>query len=291
MGRFTLLPGIRYERVVAQRSDYGTDDPDRTGADVSTRRNTVDALIPGVGIDYRVAGGLHVFSGVHKGFAPPGSRESTRPESSINYEVGGRLIRGLTFAEAVFFYNDYDNLLGADLAASGGGGTNDQFNGGEVGVYGVELSGTYDLGRFTRRGYSIPLGLTYTFTSATFRNDFESEFEPWGTVSSGDELPYVPRHQLGFSAGFDATSFSVDLSGKYTGRMRTVAGSGDVPEGATTDAHLTLDLAASYRVSSHVSVFGSVLNLTDAEYIAARRPAGIRPGLPRNFRIGVKTRF
>ena len=34
--------------------------------------------------------------------------------------------------QGVFFFNDYSNLLGADLAASGGEGTTDQFNGGAV---------------------------------------------------------------------------------------------------------------------------------------------------------------
>ncbi|MBT8399395.1 MAG: TonB-dependent receptor [Rhodothermia bacterium] len=291
VGRVTLLPGIRYERVRAERKDYGKEDPSRVGTDLSTRSNTVDAIIPGVGIDYRITRDLHGFAGVHKGFAPPGSRDGTRPESSVNYESGLRLLSGLTFAEAVFFFNRYDNLLGSDLAAGGGQGTTDQFNGGRVDVWGVELSGTYDFGRYTARGYSIPLGFSYTYTSATFENSFESEFEPWGIVAAGDDLPYVPPHQLSMSLGLETTVFSFDLSGKYTGQMRTTAGSGAVIDGQATEAHFTLDAAASYRVSRNLSIFGAVLNLTDAEYIAARRPAGVRPGLPRHVRLGLKTRF
>ncbi len=291
LGKFTLLPGLRYEKVSAERRDYGKQDPSRVGTDLSTRSNTVDAIIPGVGIDYRISRDLHGFVGVHKGFAPPGSREGTLPESSVNYETGLRLLSGLTVAEAVFFFNRYVNLLGSDLAAGGGEGTTDQFNGGRVDVWGVELSGTYDLGRYTARGYSIPLGFSYTFTSATFENSFESEFEPWGIVSAGDELPYVPHHQLSMSLGLETSVFSFDLSGKYTSEMRTSAGSGAVVDGQATEAHLTLDVATSYRVSRNLSIFGTVLNLTDAEYIAARRPAGVRPGLPRHVRLGLKTRF
>ncbi len=291
IGKFTLLPGVRYERVAAERKDYGKEDPTRLGSSVSTRSNTVDAVIPGIGVDYRIQRDLHGFVGVHKGFAPPGSREGTQPESSVNYETGLRLLSGLTFAEAVLFFNRYDNLLGADLAASGGQGTTDQFNGGRADIWGVELSGTYDFGRFTSRGYSIPLGFSYTYTSATFENSFESEFEPWGTVASGDELPYIPRHQMSMSLGLETLTYAVDISGKYTSRMRTTAGSGAINEGEATEAHLTLDLAASYRVSRNLSIFASVLNLTDVEYIAARRPAGVRPGLPRHVRLGLKTRF
>ncbi len=291
MGRLSVQPGIRYERVKIERDEYGRSDPDRTGVELRTRSNTVDAVIPGIGVDYHLGGGLHGFAGVHKGFGPPGSQEGARPESSLAYESGVRLLRGLTFFEAVFFYNDYDNLLGADLAASGGQGTADQFNGGEVRVLGVEVSGTYDLGRFTRRGYSIPLGITYTRTTTEFLSSFESEFEAWGTVTKGDELPYVPPHQLGVSIGFETSQFAIDVSGKYTSRMRTVAGSGRIGAESSTDAHAIIDLAGSYRINSRVSVFGSILNVTDTEYIAARRPAGVRPGLPRHVRLGLKTRF
>ena len=35
--------------------------------------------------------------------------------------------------QAVLFFNDYSNLLGSDLAAAGGAGSGDLFNGGEIG--------------------------------------------------------------------------------------------------------------------------------------------------------------
>lgn len=290
-GRLSITPGLRYEHVTISRSDYGKSDPERAAASLSRRFNTVGTLIPGVGVDYRIGAGAHAFAGIHRGFAPPGSREGTRPESSVSYEVGSRFVDALTYLEAVVFFNDYENLLGADLAAAGGQGTTDQFNGGRVDVYGIELSARQDLGILSSRGYSVPIALTYTYTSARFRSSFESEFDGWGTVSRGDELPYVPHHQIGVALGFETTRYSIDVAGKYIGRMRTQAGSGQYPNSESTDAHLTVDVAASYRVNSFVSVFGRVLNVTDVAYIAARRPAGVRPGLPRQLSIGVKTRF
>jgi Fe(3+) dicitrate transport protein len=288
-GRLTFVPGIRYEHVSLRRLDYGRDDLMRTGIDLSDRANAVDSWIPGVGLDVDIAAGLHAFAGVHRGFAPPDSRDGTLPESSLNYELGGRLLNGMLQAEAVLFYTDYSNLLGADLAASGGDGTTNQFNGGAVDVHGLELSAAYDLGMLSRRGYSFPIRANYTFTSAQFKNSFESDFEPWATVRAGDDLPYVPRHQFGASFGLETRRFSFDLSGEYSGRMRTNAAQGDYVDGQSTDAHLTMDFAASYRVSRRVRLVGRVLNLTDVEYVAARRPAGIRPGLPRRLAIGIKT--
>ena len=49
--------------------------------------------------------------------------------------------------ETVFFFNDYSNLLGSDLAATGGTGSLDQFNAGEVDVNGLELLLNYDFSR------------------------------------------------------------------------------------------------------------------------------------------------
>ena len=207
----------------------------------------------------------------------------------VNYELGGRLLRGLLRAEAVAFFTDYSNLLGSDLAASGGGGTTDQFNGGDVHVHGLELSAAYDLGVLSRRGFSVPLHLSYTFTSAQFQSSFESDFEPWGRVAVGDNLPYVPRHQFSGSMGLETLRFTADVSVQYSGRMRTNAGTGDFLASQATDEYLTIDIAAGYRISRRAQIVARVLNLTDTDYIAARRPAGVRPGLPRRVAIGIKT--
>jgi Fe(3+) dicitrate transport protein len=43
-----------------------------------------------------------------------------------------------------------------------------------------------------------------------------------------------------------------------------------------------------YAMTRWVSIFLSGENLTDAEYVVARRPAGPRPGLPRTISAGVR---
>ena len=291
VGKLTATPGLRYESITFERQDYGKNDPQRTGVDLSERQNAVNVLMPGVGLDYAFTDGFNAFVGVHKGFAPPGSKEGTRPEESINYEAGARYLASTLDVQGVFFFNDYSNLLGADLAASGGEGTTDQFNGGAVNATGLEFSLGYDFGALTQANLSMPARLAYTFTKAKFQNAFESEFETWGTVTEGDELPYVPKHQLALSLGLQTMRFGVELSGKYVSRMRTTAGQGPFIDRESTDAHLVLDLAADYRLTRQVRLFASVRNLTDEAYIVARRPAGVRPGLPRLFLIGIKTDF
>ena len=92
---------------------------------------------------------------------------------------------------------------------------------------------------------------------------------------------------LGISNG----TWGIDLSGKYSSRKRTVAGSGQIIDEQITDAHFIIDASIEWAVPGNTRLFGAVRNLTDEEYVASRRPAGLRPGLPRTFTTGIKTDF
>lgn len=290
-GNLSATPGLRYENVKIERKDYGKSDPGRTGSSLTTRENSIDVWIPGLGLNYRFSPSTRAFVGIHKGFAPPGSKDGTRPENSINYELGLHYGKDALDAQAVVYLNDYGNLLGADLAAAGGTGSGDQFNGGEAVARGLELGLRYDLGNASGALFSIPFRIAYTYTSAEFRHDFESDFEPWGTVKTGDEIPYIPRHQIFAGLGIENGRWGVDLSAKYTGEMRTKAGSGRILALESTQAHFTVDASAEVALSPKAKLFGRVRNLTNKTYIAARRPAGVRPGMPRTFMAGIKTDF
>jgi Fe(3+) dicitrate transport protein len=290
-GRITLTPGIRYENITIRREDYGKADTERVGTALSQRENKIDVWIPGGGLDFEISPTTSAFLGIHKGFAPPGSKEGTLPENSINYEAGIRYRGSRVIAQGVVYHNDYSNLLGSDLAAAGGTGSGDQFNGGEAISRGLEFSLQSNLAAAFSDKFSLPLRIAYTYTHAEFGNSFASEFNPWGAVSSGDELPYIPKHQIYFGLGLEYGKFQIDLSGKHNGAMRTEAGSGDLQKFSSTDAHLVLDGSAEFRLARKVRIFAGIRNLSNKNYIAARRPAGVRPGLPRTFLCGIKTDF
>ena len=189
-------------------------------------------MIPGIGVGYDLTESVTAFAGVHRGFSPPGSDPETDPESSINYELGTRVQRPGLRAQGIVFYNDYTNLLGRRLQAVGSPQSGDLFNGGDAQVYGLELLTQYDLGLPAGTSFSIPFDLSYTYTNASFASDFESDFGPWGTVEDGDELPYLPNHQLSAGLGIDGwNGIGLRVTGRYIGEMRTVAGQGDLPAG------------------------------------------------------------
>ena len=80
----------------------------------------IGSFIPGIGTNYKFTNNLSVFGGVHKGFSPPGNQDGQESEESVNYELGTRFNLGKLKGELVGFLNDYSNLLGSDLTATGG---------------------------------------------------------------------------------------------------------------------------------------------------------------------------
>jgi Fe(3+) dicitrate transport protein len=200
-GNWIITPGLRYETIDLTRRDYASGDANRELGPTRVRKSSVDEWIPGVGVLYKLNPELSLLASVHKGFNPPGPGSSAGSEESVNYETGLRYSSDPVTVEAIAFFNDYENLVGTCTISSGGGcAVGDQFDGGEVDMYGLELTATsaFNVGALT-----VPVRASYTYSKAEFQNAFASGFDEWGTVESGDELPYLPDHQLQLSAGLN----------------------------------------------------------------------------------------
>lgn len=290
VGRWTVSPGVRYETIDFSRTDYASDDP-RRAAPTSVRENAVSAWIPGVGANWEWREGVRFFGGVHRGFGPPspGADEETEPEQSVNWELGAKVDRQGLRAQLVGFYSDYENILGrATLSSGDPSADGDVFNGGAVEVAGIEAAADLDVGRLTGLGFGVPVQLAWTWTQAEFRTGFESDFEPWGTVEPGDELPYLPEQQFSASAGIARGPWDGRVVLQASSAMRTVAGRGPIPADEGTDAFGVWSAQLRYAVSPWAQIQVGVENLADASYVVARRPAGARPGLPRTLMAGIR---
>jgi Fe(3+) dicitrate transport protein len=289
-GDWILTPGLRFEDVELRRFDYSTGDPSRDEGPTRIRTNSVSMLIPGMGALYKVNDEWRLLAGIHKGFNPPGPGSSAKEESSLNIEAGTRYDADSLSFEAIYFVNDYDNLVGTVTESTGGGGEiGDQFDAGEVRVAGIELSTGYslDIG-----GIDVPLGLRYTWTREfEFKNSFESGFDPWGEVEAGDEMPYIPEHQLRATAGLESARWRINLAASYLGELRTKAGQGAVNPAESIESRVVWDLMANWQLTKRLASYVKVENLSDKTYVASRRPAGLRPGLPRTAYVGLTYRL
>ena len=287
-GNWQVTPGVRFEQIDLVRNDYATDDPDRIDGPTRVRDNSVDVVIPGIGATYSLDNGVVLLAGIHRGFNPPAPGSSADEEDSTNFEVGARFDGTRLTADAIAFYNDYDNLVGTCTASTGGRcDIGDQFDGGEATVAGLELLLGYDLPRPRGANFTIPLRFAYTWTAkAEFDNSFESGFGPWGGVVAGDGLPYVPEHQFQIAADVVGNRWSTGLNLDYVGETRAVAGQGPIAAADLIDSHVVVDLSGRYQVRNNIDLFARIDNVLDEDYVVARRPAGLRPGKPRTAIVG-----
>ncbi|NNC60853.1 MAG: TonB-dependent receptor [Eudoraea sp.] len=285
----TLTPGLRYENVTLGRTNFGSDDVERIGTDLSVRENKTDVWIPGLGFNYNLDK-FSVFGGIHKGFSPPTSSEGEKAEESINVELGSRFTFNGFSGEIVGFFNDYSNLLGSDLAATGGTGSLEQFNAGEVNVQGVEILLNYDF-MPSESAFKLPLTFAYTYTDTEFQSGFDSAEDIWGEVAVGDEMPYISKHQFNTILSLEHSSFDLNLSGRYNGEFRTRAGQGAIPDDEKVPSSFVLDLAGAYHLNPNASITLNFINLLDEEYAVSRVPAGLRPGHPLGAYLGVRLQY
>ena len=293
-GNFIVTGGLRYEEITVKREDWGKTDPTRAG-DASIKEDTFDVIVPGVSVEYALEDGTTLGYGIHKGFAPHGPggtkvvdgvTQEVKSEESWNHEWTVRSYEGLNGLELTFFMNKYDNLLGADTAATGGTGSNELYNGGAVDVSGLELY----LRRMLMDNGSIqlPIEIAYTKTNTEFRESFDGF---WGDVSRGDELPYIPETMVSVNLGVNMDKTSVNIGLKHNSAARTTAGSGRLDDANSTDALTLIDLGVKHSLQNNITLSMGIKNLLDKDAVVARRPYGARPTMPRSISVGVNYNF
>ncbi|MBD1583613.1 TonB-dependent receptor family protein [Pseudoalteromonas sp. S16_S37] len=265
---------------------------------------TTRIWLPGVSGFYKLSEQSGLLFGVHQGFVPfsPAQENDIKLEKSVNYEFGGRFNDGVTQLELVSFYNDYSNLKESCSQSNCGIGDqiDQEFNGGEVDVYGIEaqFSQSYPL----NLQLEIPYGFVYTYTKSEFQHDLDSEFAQWGRVKKGDELPYLPNHQATFNIGLAAQNWQLSMAVKYVSSMPEAAGvswtNADTGKetkiplaGKKVPSNMVVDLSASYDLGNYGRIYAKVDNLLDETEVVSRRPYGARPGKPRQFSLGYKYQF
>ncbi len=187
-----------------------------------------------------------------------------RPETSVGFDVGveqalaaDQLKLGVTY-----FHNSIKNLIGdtADFST--------YTNIGRAVTEGVESFAAY------QPTNNINLRLDYTYTAAT-------------DEIAHEELLRRPKHKADLDLGWQATS-QLKFNASVLGTSTWIDGNRDFSVSRlTAPGFVTANLAASFDVTGHFSVFARVSNLFDHHY---ENPVGfLQPS--RGAYAGVKTRF
>ncbi|MDO9366249.1 MAG: TonB-dependent siderophore receptor [Methylotenera sp.] len=276
--KVAVTPGLRVESYDQRRKN------ELTGVKGKTNNTEV---MPGIGATWQVVPEAQLFAGAFKGFSPAmvataisgsGVDQQLDAERSTNYEIGLRgAMQRLTY-EATVFHMDFDNQI-VNQSLSGGV---DKANGGKTLNQGLELGLGYEIGD----GWSMDGNATYVAV-AEFKNDTLGP--------EGNRLPYAPKLTSNMNLNYKLGSFRTSLGAYHVSRQYVDAANTRVQNDIGTlgeiSSYTTFNLNAYYDVDKHLSLFGTVRNLTDKKYIASRNPDGIFPGVERNVEVGASYKF
>ena len=290
-GKWKVIPGVRYENIQFEKTDFGKSDVERTGVSAKETSNENQVILPGIGVSYAASNNWILIGGAHRGFSPAGFTPDAQAENSLNYETGFRYKKKSIKASVIGFYSDYANLLGADNVSAGGTGSGELFNGGRAMARGAEVMLSYNPLQNATDKFALPISINYTFTQARFQSGFDSEFDGWGSVTANDDLPYIPNHQLGATLSFITEKFGFNYNFKWQSDMLAAAGVIGADDMITIPGFSTSDISTSYELHKRAQVFANVLNVFNQKNIVAMRPAGLRPNLARNVNLGVRVNF
>ena len=302
LGKWAITPGVRVEHIHYDRLNRLGNAGAGAGGETE-----ITVAVPGLGAAFSPDERLTLFTGVHRGFAPPrvedvisnttGASVELDPELSWNYELGMRAqpARWATL-ELTFYRMDFENQIVPSSVAGGVGAT--LTNAGKTLHQGVELAGRLDWRRIAGTRHAAYWRTAYGWLpTAEFRGVRFSNIAGFTTVSiTGNRLPYAPQHLLSSSVGYTyATGFEAMLEGVYTGAqfaddLNTVTGTPDGQRGLIP-GYAIFNLTLNYPVEAmRTTVFFTTKNLFDRLAIVDRA-RGLLPTAPRVIQAGLRWDF
>ena len=316
-GQFTVTPGVRLEHIVYDQDNRLAN---VNGGNGAYGKADFTEVLPGIGITYSPVKDHTLFFGAHRGMSPPQISDSITgtgaivdlgPELSWTYELGARgNVAPWAGYEFTLFQMDFSNQIIAQSVAGGVGAT--LTSAGETRHRGIEAATRLDLlDAFTgmNRDQDITLDVNYTWIAeAEFVGDRNSAVtgaallpgEAAVVSTSGNRLPYSPRHLLTTGIGYANRGLSL---GAFDARLEAQCVSdqfGDdrnlhnpTPNGQRGIVRGWCMLNASinqYVKKINTTFFFVGKNMLGQEAIMDRT-RGIYPGLPALWQAGAKWTF
>ncbi|MDP2039733.1 MAG: TonB-dependent receptor [Algoriphagus sp.] len=293
------VENFNYDRNIFRRNFSGRGIRDT----VLVAGSNITEVIPGAGFNFKPVKMVTIFGGVHKGFAPPRTKDAItstgdaldlEAEKSWNYELGLRSVpTPWLFLEATAFLMDFSNQIIPVSESSGGLGFG-VVNAGATRHQGLEGSVNIDISQLLNsKKWNVLYDVNVTYVNAFYNADrFISDIN-----INGNRTPYAPEWLVNSSLAVESNSgFGARLTANYVGaqfgdELNTIVPSvdgliGEIP------SYFLLDAVLSYKIAPWNSAFNlSIKNLTDERYISTRRPQGIRVGLPRFITAGFEINF
>lgn len=296
-----ITPGLRFERFNYERQINRTSSKDT----LIRAESMVSSVIPGIGINYNLIDNLNIFGGVHKGFAPPRTKDAISnsgeslkldAELSWNSELGFRTtFDDIINLEITAYRLDFSNQIIPVSESSGGLGADVGYvNGGATRHQGIETSIGLNISNILKSRYLINFNATVNYGKSEYTSDRFINVSADNKVNIiGNELPYAPKLTIStgliISAPFGTTLYisSKYQSEQFTDELNSINPSANGRTGLI-DGRIIFNSTIEQKLNNvGITLFVSVKNIFDERYISSRRPQGIKVGLPRMIIGGI----
>lgn len=108
---------------------------------------------------------------------------------------------------------------------------------------------------------------------------------------NGYKIPYISKHQFNLGFNIKNNNLSFDANYSFKSDVRTKPGIEMNNTKELIKGFGVINTALNYNVNKNISFHLAAKNITNKVYSVSRRPAGLRPGLPRTFTAGIKCDF
>lgn len=290
--KLTIIPAISYRRIHREFTNNANSGVNG-GVDYRVSQSYSKPL-PSLGVSYAASDRIQVFSSVQKSFRVPSNFEfgnlargttfaggagtatrladlGVKPESSVNFDLGGRY-RGDAFSgSATVFYNKFKDRIASSYNFADQSTTDT--NVGPSTAKGVEIeAGSVPIGGFSAY-------VSGSYTKSTIKDNLLKTVTAGAPVyynTSGKQFPDTPKGMAAVSLQYATGPYLLNVSGKYT-TSRSLTLSDDV----IIKGFTTFDLNAAYKFPNGTGngfknpiVRLNVSNVLNRKYLLANAGSG-----------------
>ncbi|MBV6288343.1 TonB-dependent Fe(3+) dicitrate receptor FecA [Pseudomonas aegrilactucae] len=199
IGRWTITPGIRYERIKSQQSN------NLKRLDYKGDYNTA---LPALNVMYHLTDSWNLYANTEGSFGSvqysqmPNrvNKGEVKPEKARTWEVGTRYDNGNLQAEAGVFLINFDNQYESNQT------TDDVIARGETHHQGLESSVKYALDGLNPALAGFDVYASYAFVDATIREEGPNR---------GNRVPFSSKHKGTLGVGYTEGPWQLNLDSTY----------------------------------------------------------------------------
>jgi len=260
--RLIAALGARYERITIAGRDRLTQK--------ITSDYTRDAVVPRIGLLYKLTPQANIFGNASRSFKPNGVMESTgaayAPEKGVGYEMGGKFdwLDGRLGATLAAFHITKQNVLTAHPDPD----VTDRITVGEQRSRGIDLQASGSISPALR------LIGAYAYIHAKVTKDNNTP------NTTGNRLAGVPWHSASLLAVYRLEAMELGGSMTYVGARR---GSNSSP--FEVPSYRTTDLFTRWKAGENMQVTLNLGNVFNTRYYPQGGTSVSMPGEPRNIKL------